>query len=568
MLRTSRTQPLGTAAWLNARVANAMRSPLGILLVGCAVFIGALVVLVVVPRQARRAQRLPPVVESRPDTSPMIAAARTIRGMIDSLDLEIAAAADTLATMRAATRDTLPIELQMRRDSLASQVAILSRLLERVDNAPLPASYRALAQAPALRGNARAAALVDTLTAVEQEREDFGASGGVDPIFVALTERVSSIGRAITDIAERERSRMRDELNGLRQLQPRRDTLPASIFMTLAIAERDSVVRELGVVEDTLRAARKAHAASDSALEARRKASNVGAPPVAMLIASGLLGIFAGFATALGRELRHPRIANVEEAEETAGVRVLAVIAAEERQREADPGDYRMPPHIALNAEGYRRLYLHLTGARSTLAMITVTSDDPAIAAVVSANIAASAGHEGRGTLIVDADVAHSPVAAILRAADSPGLIDIAKGSASWPEALQAITLAHDLNLDVLPGGVRGSGDVSDTDADRIRRDLGRMARRYDVMILNAPLQHVLRGARSILPAPDLLLCVRLGHTRLARLAETVKLLRAAGTRVTGLVMWTEEAPAIPPSQPVSERQRRRETAAQAGTVS
>ena len=567
MTRTSGSQPLSTSAWINARVANATRSPLGILLVGCAVFVAALVVLVVVPRQARRGQRLPRVVETRPDTLKLIRALQQIRGVVDSLDVEIAAAADTLATLRAATRDTLPIELRLRRDSLASQVATLNRLLERATSAPLPASYRALAQAPPLRGNPRAAALVDTLTAVEREREDFGASGGVDPIFVALTERVSSLGRAIADIAEAERTRMRDELTALRQLQPRRDTLPASIFMTLAIAERDSVVRQLSAADSVLRISRQAHLASDSALEARRKASNVGVPPVAMLLASALLGVFAGFATALAREMHRPRIATLEEAESTAGVRVLAVIGDHERRRNPSARDRALPAHIALHAEGYRRLYLHLTGVRASLAMVTVTADDPAIAAVVSANIAASAGHEGRGTLIVDADVAHSPVAAILRAAEEPGLVEIAKGSASWPEALQALVLAHDLNLDLIPGGRRESSDMTDAEADRIRRDLARMARRYDVMVLNAPLKHVLRGARSILPAPDILLCVQLGHTRLLNLTQTVRALRASGTRVAGLVMWDASEPTIPPAHPAAERRRRREAASQQTAV-
>jgi hypothetical protein len=88
------------------------------------------------------------------------------------------------------------------------------------------------------------------------------------------------------------------------------------------------------------------------------------------------------------------------------------------------------------------------------------------------------------------------------------------------------------------------------------------MARRYDVMVLNAPLAHVLRGARSILPAPDLLVCVRLGQTRLLALAEMVKSLRAAGTRVSGIVVWTGDEPRIPPARAVVVRARQREASA------
>jgi len=552
--------PASMGPWINARVANVTRSPLAILLIGCAVFVASLVVLVIIPRQARRSQRPVPVSEQRPDTLILASNVRRMRGAIDRIDVEIAAVGDSLIAARAITSDTLPLELRRRRDSLVVSLALLNRLLARVENAPLPASYRALAQAPMLRRNARAVALVDTLAAVEREREDFGASGGVDPIFVALTERAATIGRAITVMAERERTRTREGLAALRELQPRRDTLPSSLFIALASGQRDSARRELAASEETLASARlvyiEADAAADAAVERRRRAANVTVPPVAMLIASGLLGIFAGFSGALAREWRHPRIANVDEAERTAGVRVLAVIT---ESRAVAVSDRVLPPLIAVHADSYRRLYLHLAGARASLAMVTVTGDDPALVGVVSANIAASAGREGRSTLLVDADLTHSPVAAILGAAEAPGLADIAKGAALWPEVLQALTLAHDFSLDIIPSGRRASADVSDSEAERIRRDFARMARRYDVMVLNAPLAHVLRGARSMLPAPDLLLCVRLGQTRISDLAGMVQALRSAGTRVNGLVLWNADDPRIPLARAVTEREPQRE---------
>ena len=568
MFANSGMQQPGSSAWLNARVANATRAPLAILLTGCAVFVVALVALIVIPRQARRGQRQPVVQENRPDTAALLARTRRLGIRVDSIDVVLAAATDSLAAARAATRDTLPPELRVRRDSLAATLTTLNRLLARVENAPLPASYRALAQAPLLRDNARANALVDTLAAVEREREDFGASGGVDPIFVALTERAATIGRAITELAERERNRIRDELSALRQLQPRRDTLPASIFAAITAARRDSIRMELDSANYVLAAARRAHTESDAAAERRRKAANTTAPPVAMLFAAALLGLVAGFGIILLREIRHPRISNIEEAERTSGVRVLTVVRPTLPQVDLALQDRVLPPLIDVNADGYRRLYLHLTGARATLAMVTVTGEDAAIAGVVATNIAVSAGHEGRGTLIVDADPTRSPVAAILGATDTPGLADIANGDATWPEALQAITVARDLHVDVIASGRAetkgGPGDVSDQGADRVRRDLARMARRYDVMVLNAPLAHVLRGSRSVLPAPDLLLCVRLGHTRLTSLAETIRSLRAAGTRVSGLVLWNADDPQLPAVSRRTERQRRREAASPA----
>ena len=189
--------------------------------------------------------------------------------------------------------------------------------------------------------------------------------------------------------------------------------------------------------------------------------------------------------------------------------------------------------------------------------MVTVTGDDPDIHAVVAANIAAAAGGEGRGTLLVDGDLSRSPIAAIFGAPPVPGLAEIIQKKAGWPEALEPIAIARELSLDLVPSGRKGSAEITNEDSDRIRRDLGRMARRYDVMVLNAPLTHVRLGARSMLPAPDLLLCARIGHTTLSGLTDSMSALRAAGTRVAGLVLWAGEDPRIPVSTASSRAESR-----------
>ena len=62
----------------------------------------------------------------------------------------------------------------------------------RADNAPLLGSFRALAEAPQMRGDPRVKQLLDSLVEIERERESFNAVGGVDPVFVALTARAAT----------------------------------------------------------------------------------------------------------------------------------------------------------------------------------------------------------------------------------------------------------------------------------------------------------------------------------------------------------------------------------------
>jgi hypothetical protein len=96
--------------------------------------------------------------------------------------------------------DTLGPILIARRDSLTGSVNDLDALITRVETAPLAASYRALAESPQLTSNPRVKALLDSLTDIERDRDAFGAAGGTDPVYVALTSRATEIGRAIQNV--------------------------------------------------------------------------------------------------------------------------------------------------------------------------------------------------------------------------------------------------------------------------------------------------------------------------------------------------------------------------------
>jgi hypothetical protein len=210
-----------------ARARNALRRPVFIGAVSILTFIASLVALVVVPQQARRAAaQLRPALAQRPDTEPTVAALNEAERQVAVADSALVAARNELSQIIASTAstgaaDTLvsgePIAGVTRtaRDSLAAQVAQIGRLLARAENAPLLGSYRALAEAPALRNNAGVRQLLDSLVEIERERESYNAVGGVDPVFVALTARANELGRAIEAAAVARRADLRRQMEAL-----------------------------------------------------------------------------------------------------------------------------------------------------------------------------------------------------------------------------------------------------------------------------------------------------------------------------------------------------------------
>src|SRR5262245_25956147 len=330
------------AAWVAARARNTLRHPLRLAAISGTVFTVALMVLVLTPRNARRASRqIAPLSTHWRDTT-------TLLQDVDTATRRLTVAESTLAARRTlASRptyvppsDTFPAALRVRRDALSAANAELTRLLDRVENSPLPQSYRALGESQPLSADSRVRAMLDSLADVEREREEFGAGGGVDPIFVALTARATAIGRSIQAIAEARQNAIRDSLARLRPATPIApvvvavDTLGPLRRRDIALAARDSA-------RDALTSARNANTLTDRQLREDRAQANMRARPIAILTAALVLGGMVGFAIALLIELANPRVSDLQEAERVTGARALAVIRprtipTERTRRKAD----------------------------------------------------------------------------------------------------------------------------------------------------------------------------------------------------------------------------------------
>ena len=556
---------------MTARARNALRRPVFITAVSVVTFAAALLALVIVPQQARKAAAtLRPPASARPDTEPTASALVEAERQVAAAEASLQATRTELSQLVAATAtatvsdttvsgDTLTSVLRNRRDSIASQVALLGRLIARSENAPLLGSYRALAQAAPMQGDPRVKQLLDSLVEIERERESYNAVGGVDPVFVALTARANQLGRSIEALANARRSALKTEAGALAPPAP---VLPAAITArplpdTIARAQALEASRAASAGVATRLARERAELVRLDAREERaRELANVGASPPAMLAAALVFGTVLGFGVALFDEVRRPRIADAFEAERATGLRVLGVIrplppSPERGRRDIDRSS---PSYIDPGADGHQLIYQTIATAGAGTVMLTITGDSPGVSAVVAINFAAIASDEARSTLLVDSDPIASSVTAALRLRPGAGIYEVARGSAMWGEVTRAAQLGRDRVIDVVPSGE----STSDPEPliTLLKKDSARLARQYDAIVLVSSFEQVVAGLPTALPIPDVLYCVRTGQTPIADLKKAVEAIERTGARTRGIVLWNAIDPVLAQLRPTEEPER------------
>ena len=556
------------AAWIGSRARNALRRPAFISLVSGLTFIGSLMALVIVPQQARKAAAaLRPPASLRPDTEPTVAALAEAQRQATAADSNVVQARRDIAQLISASAvvaatDTgaggvmLSAEVRARRDSLNEQVTILGRLLARSQNAPLLGSYRALAQAPAMQGDAKVKALLDSLVEIERERDSYSAVGGVDPVFVTLTARANELGRNIETLADARRTALKTELS---TIAPPAPTMPAAIASrpipdTLEkMRERDAAHAVAAGVISRLAGERSELLALDAREEKAQELANVGASPSAMLAAALVFGAVLGFGLALFNEVRHPRIADGYEVERATGIRVLGEIRrlppSDERGRRGF--DRSAPGFIDPGADGHQLVYLTIATAGVNAVMLTVTGDVPAVTAVVAINFAAIAADEARETLLLDADGAAATVSAALRIRPSAGITAVARGVADWTQVIRTTNLGRSRSIDVVPTG-EGVTPVEQL-TEVLRRDSSSLSRRYDAIVMVAALEQVTAGLAAAMAIPDVLLCVRAGQTPIEEIKRSLEEIEKTGAKTRGIVMWNAPVPVLADLRPTED---------------
>lgn len=552
------------ASWLKRRARNVARRPMAVAAYGATIFVAALVALVIVPATTRRGMPAPPPPPPRPDTSVLRAALSQATARVAAADAELSSARAMLhvAPPEPVLVDTLSDAMRARRDSLAASVGLLSRLLSRAEQAPLVASWRALGESPPMRSVPRVRQIVDSLIEVDRSRSDFGAAGGIDPIFIALTTRAAELGKEMQEIARSRLTSLQSELERLRPIRRMPAPRPPAIDTMPLVAMRDSLRQASERVERSLVRARSILRDLDAEAE-RERAAAVGAsaPPVVMLAAALVLGLALGYAVTLAGEMRRPRVADPREATAVAAAKLLARIRhhADVPDRGRRRADREISPHLDLVSGHFDVLYTALSSTSGPFRIVAIVGDDAGVTATVASNLAAVAAHRPRTTLVVDLDFDTHAASAVLRTRRSPGITDILARRIDWPEAVRSAMVGRDRSVDVLPSGKRsGRGTVQGV-VDVLRDELRHLTARYEVVIVNAP-----HSRSGVVPAAaaaigSVVLCARAGRTGVSALRRLAATVRDSGAEVAGLVLWEIEDP-VPSALSEADREAGRET--------
>ncbi|MDB4907004.1 MAG: hypothetical protein JWO05_1788 [Gemmatimonadetes bacterium] len=535
------------SAWMAARARNAMRRPVFVIALTAGAAITALVA-VVTTQQAQRAERALPPPAARPDTLPFAITFATASVRLSDAESSLVNARTRATQVSPAAVDTMSPARRARRDSLDIAILDLERLIARAENAPLSASYRGLAESAALKGDPRMRALGDSLTEIEKEREAFGAIGGVDPVFVALTGRATEVGRAMQAIALERRAGLQRDVASLAPAVVHPvdlasiDTASRLLSLDSARAGAADANRQLSRMRDSVNAIAKREAEV-------RDIATAATPVMAILGASILFGAVIGFGTALVAELRRPRIADAGEAERLTMVRVVAKVRPRQRpkDRQRRESDRLAPPYLEPRTDGYQLAYLHVVPPGTGLLMVTLVGPDMPIVGVIAANLAAVAADEARNALLIDADPASSTVSGTLRIPNDPGVLDAAAGRVEWAEVTQGTPTGRDRAIEVVTSGTGRSERDPATVADAVVRETARLSRHYDAIFVVASPQQVNAGLAAALPVHSVVLCARIGYTRLRDLQRLVAQVREAGGNPVGIVLWDGLVPEVPP---------------------
>lgn len=544
--------------WLTARARNAVHRPMFIGAVGIGVFVATLVALILAPQQIRHAPLALPIA-TPPDTVPLVAALAHSRARLAAADSSLAVARSLAVTNPAPPVDTANQVSNAHRDSIAAAVNDLDALLTRVETAPLPATYRALAESPQLASDPRTRMLLDSLTEIERTREGFGTAEAADPVLVALTARTNEIGRSIQAIAQEHREQLRQQFSKLTAPTGHQAVAATPMVDTAAwIAERDSAKSLVAQAAGALTDARQTATDYQRDVARARDAARFDAPPFALLAAALVFGIALGFGSAFVGELRHPRVSDEHELERMTGARILATVRPRPRNpdRHRRSADRNAPPYFDPGADGYQLTYLHVARAGASRLTLTLTGEDTGIAAVIATNVAAIAADEARSTIVIDTDAHASAVAAALRTRAEPGVADILQRHVEWAEVTSLAVVGRDRTIDVVPSGMSETKLKPAEVTELFRRDAARLARHYEAIIIVAPLDHATAGLPGALPIPDTILCARIGHTRIASVQSALDGIRAAGGSAIGVVLWDAPPPGLPSPERIARAPR------------
>jgi hypothetical protein len=532
-------------AWLSSRARNAARRPMFIAVIAACVVALALLSLVLAPRHRRRPGPMPSTAIIKVDTLPIAEALAVSKSRVGSADSALVIVRQqVLAATAKPKTDSLDPKLLRRHDSLTNVLTELQSLIGKVETAPLPTSYRALAASPALISNPQIIALLDSLRDVEKDRESLGSAGGADPMFVALTSRLTEIGRSIEAVASERRDSLRSTITMItapsKQVVEERAAAPDTMPW---VSERDSALSAVGTATTDLAAARRQLADNQREIEAAQEISVITASPFAMVVAAAIFGIVFGFAGALRSEFRAPTVADGPELERVTGARIMATVVPVPRPSELErrQANRIAPKYLDAKADSYQLAYLHVEQSVATPDVVAIIGDDADVSAIVAMNLAAIAAEDARSVLVIDAAGRSAASRSLLPVTGAGDLSEIISGHRSWVDVTAHVSVGRDKLIDVVTGARAAAPAAL---VELLNRDKQRLGKYYDTVFVVGGLDLVpsLVDDHSV---GGTVITATVGRTPLAAVVQATNALREKARQVFGIILWDGPPPRL-----------------------
>ena len=530
-LRTIVATPPSRAEWLGARASLAVRRSGRLAVFAVAAFGVVLIALLLLPALTGRTPSSAPSTIQRTDTLVLRQRADSARlvliGVNASLDVAVLRSESMVNEFSRLTE----FERQ-RRDSLQALASALDDLLDRATKAPLAPSYRALAGAPALNGDARIASLVDSIDAIDRDRTALDPASA-ERVFADLTNRANAIGLSIREIATKRRAQLTRNMLAM-QSSSAPDSGNEVGRLRLA---RDSARMQAATADSTLTAAWAINSAADARETTIRSSVSHRVPLLAILVAAMVIGLLLGFSVTFTAELGHATVASAREAEWATGAPVVATVRVSP-QRVAGAQE-------AGSIDPFRMLFLALTATGTRTRTVAVTGDNRGVVATVAGRLALAAAADERATLVVDVDAESSAAAAYYVQPPEPGFSDALAGVRLWREVAHPVGASSRLAIDVVPAGSVHRETLAG-DARALGRDeFARFRGEYDFCVLVAPSGTALVAVRGLMDDMPTVVCAQIAHTAMSELHALAQRLRDGGVAVHGVVLWDGGTPTV-----------------------
>lgn len=248
--------------------------------------------------------------------------------------------------------------------------------------------------------------------------------------------------------------------------------------------------------------------------------------------ALGLLAFGSGAGLTIGLELLRGRLSYPEEVPERTGVRLLGTLPRIRRR-----GGKRAAAELGRFMEAIDTIRtLTLQAGRDSARMVLVTSaGEHEGKTTLAAQLAASIARSGKRTLLVDGDLRHPSVHAILQIDMGSGLSEVLRGEVGTDEVIQPTEID---GLFAVTAGGHDADAVLALSRPQLKTTLQKYRDSFDHVVVDSGPAYELADALLLGQQCDLALISAMRDiTSVPHLTSTIDRLRTVGVRVLGCVV-------------------------------